>query len=403
MFQRPVLSVRRCVFVVLVGVAVLGAPALKAADAVQDLGARLEAIVAQRGVPGIAAVVVRGDRIVAQGVAGVRKAGSPEPLTLDDRFLLCSAGKAMTATLAAQLVEEGKLSWQSTLGEILGEPEAKMHPAWKSATLVQLLQHRAGAPGDGSRIWTLLRAHFSRGSAEEKRRFVVSRTLAAPPVYTPGTRYGYASIDYLMVGEMLRKVTGRPWEELMCERLWMPQGMTSAGYGAPGRPEAIDQPWGHWGMVMNGRPVKPGGFWARLNVPLFFGPAGAAHMTMGDWAKFVALHLRGDPANPNHGPTLLRGDTFAALHRPAPDTFYEAGWILLTRPWAKGNRPGDVGRAITSQGDNGFWHCEAWVAPEIDLAILIACNQGGAAANKPAALASDDVLDALVREFASAR
>src|ERR1044071_8169839 len=60
---------------------------------------------------GMAAAVLRGERIIAQGVAGVRKRGSAEHIALDDQFHLGSCTKAMTATLAAMLVEEGKLKW----------------------------------------------------------------------------------------------------------------------------------------------------------------------------------------------------------------------------------------------------------------------------------------------------
>src|SRR6186997_145659 len=65
---------------------------------------------------GLAAAVLRGERIIAQGVAGVRKRGSAERITLDNQFHLGSCTKAMTATLVAMLVEEGKLHWTTTLG-----------------------------------------------------------------------------------------------------------------------------------------------------------------------------------------------------------------------------------------------------------------------------------------------
>src|SRR5499427_10675590 len=66
---------------------------------------------------GMAAAVLRGERIVAQGAAGVRKRGSAERITLDDRFHLGSCTKAMTATLVAMLVEEGKLNWTASFFE----------------------------------------------------------------------------------------------------------------------------------------------------------------------------------------------------------------------------------------------------------------------------------------------
>jgi CubicO group peptidase (beta-lactamase class C family) len=60
---------------------------------------------------GMAAAVLRGERIIAQGAAGVRKRGAAERITLVDRFHLGSCTKAMTATLIAMFIEDGKLNW----------------------------------------------------------------------------------------------------------------------------------------------------------------------------------------------------------------------------------------------------------------------------------------------------
>jgi len=70
---------------------------------------------------GMVAGVLRGERIVAQGAAGVRKRGTGERITFDNQFHLGSCTKAMTATLVAMLVEEGKLDWTTTLGELLAD------------------------------------------------------------------------------------------------------------------------------------------------------------------------------------------------------------------------------------------------------------------------------------------
>src|SRR3954454_6580386 len=93
---------------------------------------------------GMAAVVRRGNCIVAQGVAGVRKKGAVDRIALDDRFHLGSCAKAMTATLTAILVEEGRLSWTTTLGEIFANTVKDIHPVWLKVTLPQLLAHCAG-------------------------------------------------------------------------------------------------------------------------------------------------------------------------------------------------------------------------------------------------------------------
>ena len=93
---------------------------------------------------GMAAAVLRGERIIAQGAAGVRKRGTAERITLDDRFHIGSCTKAMTATLVAMLVEDGKLNWTTTLGQLFADRVKLMHPTWEKVTLRHVLAHRAG-------------------------------------------------------------------------------------------------------------------------------------------------------------------------------------------------------------------------------------------------------------------
>src|SRR5690349_10372433 len=58
---------------------------------------------------GLAAAVLRGRRIIAHGAAGLRKRGAAQRITIEDKFLLGSSTKAMTATIVTMLVEEAKL------------------------------------------------------------------------------------------------------------------------------------------------------------------------------------------------------------------------------------------------------------------------------------------------------
>jgi len=228
----------------------------------------------------------------------------------------------------------------------------------------------------------------------------VAKILSRPPDYPPGTKFAYDSTDYLALAAALEKITGRSWEDLMREELFQPVGLATAGFGPPGTPGQIDQPWGHgvhrwfsipvWGSGLT--PFDPGSRSADL-APIA-APAGLIHMSMTDWAKFATLHLRGDPANPHHAVALLQPESFAALHQAANND-YAGGWFTGTRTWAKGPQPGDTGRVLFHQGDNGRWNCVIWLAPEIDFALLVACNR--ASMWKPV----DDIAGALVKEFAS--
>src|SRR5262245_13054975 len=279
---------------------------------------------------GVAAAVLRGERIIAQGAAGVRKRGTAERITLDDRFHLGSCTKAMTATLVAMLVEEGKLNWTTTLGELFADTVKPMHPAWEKVTMRQVLAHRAGLPlePDGlNPVIGLLRELMRPpralpGTLPQQRLEIARQALSRPPRIPPDTKYYYSNVGYVLAGAVLEQLTGRAWEELMRERLFQPLGISTGGFGAPDAADKTEQAWGHSPIV--GKPLDPRSPAAEL--PLFYGPAGLAHMTVTDWAKFIALHLRGDPANPHCQAALLNLDTFAELLHPAAPAYFTR-WV----------------------------------------------------------------------------
>ena len=103
-----------------VAVAALVAVAARAAPAaaVNDESSRLAEIVKARKVPGLVACRIDGLTVTRLGAAGLRRRGRAEPLLATDRMHLGSCTKAMTATLCAMLVKDGKLAWTSTLGKV---------------------------------------------------------------------------------------------------------------------------------------------------------------------------------------------------------------------------------------------------------------------------------------------
>lgn len=369
------------------------------ADAPANIDGTLQAVVDRAGIPGMVAVVLRGDRIVAEGVVGVRRRGGTERVTLDDQFQIGSCTKAMTATLAAMLIEEGKLDWDSTVGGIFGDEVAGMDPTWRTVPLRQVMAHRAGLTDHS--ILMVRSFLLGSGSFVEQRRKYVDRLLTQEPDYPPGSRFVYSSSDYVLIGAALEKVAGVSWEDLMRQRLFRPLGIASGGFGPPGTPGTVDEPWGHGPrrllyLFLPGPTdiaFDPGS--RDADYPLVYGPAGSAHMSVGDWAKFVSFQLLGDPANPHHRARLLTADSLSKLHLPAPGESYCGGWFVDRKPWAKGPLPGDTGRVFYHQGDNGRWNCVTWAAPEIDFAVLVACNR--ARVWTPV----DEAASALVHEFAS--
>jgi CubicO group peptidase (beta-lactamase class C family) len=317
----------------------------------------------------------------------------------------------MTATMIATLVKEGKLSWSTTLGDVFGDLNGTMDPAWKDVTLELLLTHRAGVPGDLSKDGLWGRLWRREGTPTQQRMRLVEGVLKNPPVHKPGTEFEYANAGFAIAGAMAEKVTGKSWEDLMHERVFGPLGMNSAGFGAPGTPGKVDEPWGHHD---NGKPEPPGPL---ADNPAAIGPGGTGHCTIEDWGKYIALHLggetrRGDgettkgadgrePADGSAGRQPLTvldlsGPEFVKLHTPfkGPGNEYAMGWGVAMRPWAKGPAKADAGRVLTHNGSNTMWFAVVWLAPEKDWAVLACCNKGGDEAGK----ATDEAIWEMVKK-----
>lgn len=352
------------------------APAVapSAAVATEDLAALLAPIRERHAVPALGAAVLVDGRLRALGVTGIRRVGHEEAVTVDDRWHLGSDTKAMTATLLARFVEAGKLQWTTTVGEALPDLAPAMHEGARAITLQQLLTHRAGLPASPpSDLWSEL---FSwKGTTTAARLEVCKRLLADAPAAAPGQRFLYSNASYMIAGAIAERVGGASWEELLRREVWTPLGIDSGGFGMPGVADATTQPWGH--RKRGGSVVAEFG-----DNPAALGPAGTAHMTLRDWAKFAALHL-GEPLA--DGKSLLAAETLTALHTP-PQGDYAGGWGVAKRPWAEGP-------VLTHAGSNTMWMCVAWLAPAAKFGVLVTCNQGDTMK------ACDDVAAACIERF----
>ena len=366
---------------------------------IRDISPDLAAIIQKHSLPAMAAVTVEHGKIVAQGVAGVRKMGSDEKATLNDLWHLGSCTKSMTATMCAILVEKGTLRWDSTLAEVFPDIAPKMNDEFKKVTLQQLLTNRGGVPSDLSfdGLWGTLWNFQS--TPVEARRLLMEKVTARPPDYPPGTKNVYANASFAIAGHMAETAAGKPYEQLMQELLYAPLGMMSCGWGSPGahlEKGAIDQPWGHGkdGHPIDPHPAKDG---SGPDNPPAISPAGRLHCTIGDWAKYISMHELGDKLNPSRECKLLRSETFDRLHTP-PDAIsdYAYGWGRPERPWA--GPPGER-FVLTHNGSNNQWFCVAWIAPRKDFAVLVCCNSAAdGPEGKGAAKACDEACWSMIQQ-----
>jgi CubicO group peptidase (beta-lactamase class C family) len=356
-----------------------------------DLSGILEPIRAEAKLPAMALAIVSVDgqaRLLGAAACGVRerKVDAAATVTVgpDDLWHLGSCTKAFTATLCAILVDEGMFRWDSTVGELLGSPirpqdsttsaiaSSAFHEGWKSVTVEDLLRHRGGAPANPSAaIWRA--AWQCKAQPSVCRATFVASLLADAPARERGT-FEYSNQGYAIVGRLCEVVTGKAWEELVVEKVCDPLGITSAGFGVPSAHKPDRATKGH----------KDDGTVNDIDNPQAIAPAGTMHMTIGDWARFVAFHVA---PSPDSRVRMSQG-SFDRLHAtvPPPDARPGAatdpkaapamGWFGATRPWG--------GTVLTHAGSNTSWYCVTWLSPSRKFAVLVTCNQGGAAASKAA-------------------
>jgi CubicO group peptidase (beta-lactamase class C family) len=343
----------------------------------------LERIRETRNLPAIASAVIVEGKILSIAAVGTRKAGETIPVTVEDKFHLGSDTKAMTATLIALLVKEGKLQWETTLGDVFPEvfADKATKPAWRNVTLLQLLSHRSGLSGASwSPDKTFAQMHKLPGKPREQRTAYVKQMLRLEPAYPTGSKSLYCNAGYALAGAMAETIMNTPYEELMQARLFAPLGIRSAGFGAMGTPGKTDQPWQH--RRENGKtiPVEPS---PTSDNPPVIAPAGTVHMTMGDWAKFVLAHLGSDAKDALLTPAMLK-----TLQTAQFGDQYTLGWAVMERPWGGG-------RVFTHAGSNNQNFAVVWMAPKKKFAVLVATNIGG----EDAAQACDEAAAAAIGTF----
>jgi CubicO group peptidase (beta-lactamase class C family) len=375
--------------------------AASAAAGAGSLDAALQPYLARHGLPALAAAVVRDGGVVAAGAVGTRRAGAAIPVTLGDRFHIGSCTKAFTALLAGMLVDQGRLRWDSTIGESFPELAQGMDGGFAGVTLDQLLSHTGGLPTDTD---DMIRLYFAAATQDglnldEMRRWLIGEWRARPLAAPPGTRFAYANLGYVIAGAMIEKAAGSTWEELVTTRVFDPLNLASAGIGPQAQLGRVDAPLGHDTQPDGTLQPMLGG--PNGDAPLVISPAGTAHLSILDFASWAGWHAGAG----RRGPALVRPETLARLHAkviemppqpgappgtPGGGGAYGRGWGFLGLPYARGE-------VITHTGSNGMNLAMVMLQPERDFALVAATNRAG----QPADEALKAVVELLFRQFAS--
>jgi len=275
-----------------------------------NLNGMLTPYLAEYDLPAIAVAVAKNGKIVAAGASGVRRAGTTASVTINDRFHIGSDTKAFTALLAAMLVEEGKLSWHTTIAEVFPELSDKMNPDLARITIEQLLSHTSGIPTDNEEIFSMYReAMAQEGNLDEMRYWLTKEWVKRPLAYPSGSQFEYSNMGYIIAGAMIERKAGKTWDELITERIFVPLRLNTAGLGQQASLGKIDAPIGH--KIVDGK-IKAFLSGPNGDAPALVGPAGIAHMSILDFARW-ALWNAGEG---KRKPYLVKPESARRLHTP---------------------------------------------------------------------------------------
>jgi len=349
-----------------------------------DFAQLLETIRQKEKLPAIAASVIIDGDIYAKAAVGTREYGTDNWVSSDDKFLIGSCGKAFTATLAAILIEEGYLEWDTSVRDVF--PDLEMHPKWENITIEQLLSNRSGY--DDNKLptsefivtkmlpWEDLHDLWNLNSPPMDLRFLyLKRAINHKPSHPPDKVVIYSNSGFLIAGVMLEKVTKKAFEKLMEEKLFHPLGLSSAGYGSPAAKDPISQPHGHFSYTA-----------IKQDMPDFIAPMGNVAISIDDWSRFILFHLK---AYQEANKRLLDSSTLEKLHTPPNPASWDFGgldiWLgksffdldVTTLNYALGcntKKENDGNYLIWHKGQGTSFTARVQADPKTKNAILLVTN-----------------------------
>ncbi|WP_244176820.1 serine hydrolase [Streptomyces albus] len=274
-----------------------GAAARRQMARTDRLAAAVERLADAADAPGAAAYTREGGR-ARFATAGVADRRSDRRIGPADRFRAGSVTKVFIATVVLQLRAEGALRLSDPVERYLpGLLRGRGYDGTR-VTLRQLLTHTSGL-FDYVRDPRLAAESFGPGFSTHRYdtrspRELVRAALRHRPYFAPGTGYRYSNTDYILLGLVVERVTGRPYARAVEERIIRPLDLSGTSF--PGTRHALPRPHGRAYSAA----AAPGGSRSGALVdvtelnPSTAGAAGEMVSTLGDLDRFLRALLRGE-------------------------------------------------------------------------------------------------------------
>jgi CubicO group peptidase (beta-lactamase class C family) len=254
-------------------------------------------------IPELAYAVVSSDKIHEMQALGYKQINTKIPASLTDRFRIGSNTKTITGFIAALLVKEGKIRWDTKFFDLFPELKAASDPAHYQMNLLELLSFR-------TRLYSYT---YSYDKPEQKdftgdetqQRYQFATWFLKQPAVPDTSIIHFSNLSYVAASLMLEKVSGKTYKQLVKEL-----GKKLNIDFNFGQPNSLDsrQPWGHNKDLI---PEPPGDNY-KLNWLL---PAGNINVNLPDYVKFIQLQLKGLKGESD----LLTATEFDYLYSALPE------------------------------------------------------------------------------------
>ncbi|MBJ7440020.1 MAG: beta-lactamase family protein [Sphingopyxis sp.] len=182
----------------------------------------IQSEMAARDIPGLQMAIVQNGKIVFTGAYGLANRETSAPVTNRTIFRINSISKAVTGVAAMQLVEAGKLDLDAPISTYL----EKLPEAWSGVTVRQALTHTSGLPeivDDNTRpIDGLVDPDASWARVQQN-----------PLTFPPGAGYRYSQTNYVAMGKIIAKLSGKSFSDFVRDRQFNKVGMKQTRFAYP--------------------------------------------------------------------------------------------------------------------------------------------------------------------------
>jgi CubicO group peptidase (beta-lactamase class C family) len=286
-------------------------------NAIREVEKLAQQAIQKNTVPGLAIAIVFRDKLIYAKGFGVRDVNTKVPVDADTVFQLASLSKPIGSTLVAELVGEGKITWDSRLSVL--DPAFAMFDPWvtREITIRDMYAHRSGLPEHAGDLLEDL------GFTREQ---ILHRLRYQPPESSFRSHYAYTNFGLTEGGVAAAKACGLDWADAAAKKLYQPLGMTSTSSRYADFVRRTNKALGH--VLVDGKWVQK-----FKRDPDIESPAGGVSSSVNDLAKWVRLQLADGKSD---GKQIVDPKALAETHHPHMLTgfspfnglpgFYGLGW-----------------------------------------------------------------------------